>query len=158
MNRKTNINPRSTKWLARDDQIVADYFRDLGIHSLQQVLDMRVFDLMNMQGLNAIRVEEILICMYKWMNRNTDVDEAMCAGTMTQPFNYTSWRKEHKNLSVIKVKDLVLTPDINMRAIQHFYDAIRKAFFKSEEYSWREYRYRNRKEYLMSLKKNGEVM
>jgi hypothetical protein len=158
MNRKANINPCSTKWLARDDQIVADYFFDLGIRSLQQVLDMRVFDLMNMQGLNAIRVEEILICMYKWLNRNKDVDEAMRAGTMTQPFNYTLWRKEHKNLSVIKVEDLVLTPDINMRAIQHFYDAIRKAFFKSDEYSWREYKYRNRKEYLMSLKKNGEVM
>ena len=38
---------------------------------------MRVFDLMNMQGLNAVRVEEVIICLYKWLNRNTAIDEAI---------------------------------------------------------------------------------
>ncbi len=50
MNKKTNINPSSTKWLEKDDRVVADYFCDLGFRSLKQILDMRVFDLMNMQG------------------------------------------------------------------------------------------------------------
>lgn len=58
MNNKININPSSTKWLEKDDRVVADYFCDLGFRSLKQILDMRVFDLMNMQGLNAVRVEE----------------------------------------------------------------------------------------------------
>ena len=48
MNKKTNINPSSTKWLEKDDRVVADYFCDLGFRSLKQILDMRVFDLMNM--------------------------------------------------------------------------------------------------------------
>ena len=56
MNNKININPSSTKWLEKDDRVVADYFCDLGFRSLKQILDMRVFDLMNMQGLNAVRV------------------------------------------------------------------------------------------------------
>ena len=43
-----NINPSSTKWLEKDDRVVADYFCDLGFRSLKQILDMRVFDLMNM--------------------------------------------------------------------------------------------------------------
>lgn len=77
MNNKININPNSTKWLEKDDRVVADYFCDLGFRSLKQILDMRVFDLMNMQGLNAVRVEEVIICLYKWLNPNTAIDEAM---------------------------------------------------------------------------------
>ena len=77
MNNKTNINPSSTKWLEKDDRVVADYFCDLGFRSLKQILDMRVFDLMNMQGLNAVRVEEVIICLYKWLNPNTAIDEAI---------------------------------------------------------------------------------
>lgn len=77
MNNKININPSSTKWLEKDDRVVADYFCDLGFRSLKQILDMRVFDLMNMQGLNAVRVEEVIICLYKWLNSNTAIDEAI---------------------------------------------------------------------------------
>ena len=52
MNNKININPSSTKWLEKDDRVVADYFCDLGFRSLKHILDMRVFDLMN--ELNAL--------------------------------------------------------------------------------------------------------
>ena len=52
MNNKLNINPSSTKWLEKDDRVVADYFCDLGLRSLKQILDIRVFDLMN--ELNAL--------------------------------------------------------------------------------------------------------
>lgn len=52
MNNKISINPSSTKWLEKDDRVVADYFCDLGFRSLKQILDMRVFDLMN--ELNAL--------------------------------------------------------------------------------------------------------
>ena len=52
MNNKININPSSTKWLEKDDRVVADYFCDLGFRSLKQILDVRVFDLMN--ELNAL--------------------------------------------------------------------------------------------------------
>ena len=88
MNNKININPSSTKWLEKDDRVVADYFCDLGFRSLKQILDMRVFDLMNMQGLNAVRVEEVIICLYKWLNPNTAIDEAIYNGMMSQPFLY----------------------------------------------------------------------
>ena len=77
MNNKININPSSTKWLEKDDRVIADYFCDLGFRSLKQILDMRVFDLMNMQDLNAVRVEEVIICLYKWLNPNTAIDEAI---------------------------------------------------------------------------------
>ena len=41
MNKKININPSSTRWLEKDDRVVADYFCDLGFRSLKQILDMR---------------------------------------------------------------------------------------------------------------------
>lgn len=118
MNSKASVNPTSIKWLAEDKQIVADYFLDLGFLSRKEILDMRVFDLMNMQGLDAVRVEEIIICLYKWLNSNTEVDEAIYIGTMTRPFLYGPWRKKHRDLSEVKVSDLVLAPDINMQAIR----------------------------------------
>lgn len=93
MNNKININPSSTKWLEKDDRVVADYFCDLGFRSLKQILDMRVFDLMNMQGLNAVRVEEVIICLYKWLNPNTAIDEAML-GFVKEAFLMEKERQE----------------------------------------------------------------
>lgn len=43
MNKKININPSSTKWLEKDDRVVADYFCDLGCKCLLNrfILDTR---------------------------------------------------------------------------------------------------------------------
>ena len=63
MNNKININPSSTKWLEKDDRVVADYFCDLGFRSLKQILDMRVFDLMNERNalLNVYKRENEIV-------------------------------------------------------------------------------------------------
>lgn len=153
-----SIHPASTGWLTVDNICVARYFDGLGFNSLQEVLDMRVFDLMNMNRLDAIRVEEIITCLYQFLNPNTAEDEAMNIGAMSQHFDYSAWRKVHKDLSQVTVEDLVFTEDINLKAIQHFYNAIRKKFFKSDEYSWKSYKFRDKKEYLAALRKrNKEV-
>ena len=39
MNNKININPGSTKWLEKDDRVVADYFCELGFRSMKQMND-----------------------------------------------------------------------------------------------------------------------
>ena len=63
MNNKMNINPSSTKWLEKDDRVVADYFCDLGFRSLKQILDMRIFDLMNERNalLNVDKRENVVV-------------------------------------------------------------------------------------------------
>lgn len=157
MKDKLNIRPDSFAWLSENDKSIAYYFESLGFDNLKQILDMRVFDLMNMNGLNAIRVDEILRCLYLWLNPNPEIDKAMYIKALSQPFSYSAWRKVHRNLSDVTVGELVMTPDINLRALQHFYDAVRKAFFKSDEYTMREYRYRNRHEYQMHIRKRKEV-
>lgn len=80
----------------------------------------------------------------------------MYCGAMNQHFDYTGWRKIHRQLEKITVRDLVLTKDINLRAIQHFYDAIRKKFFKSREYDWCEYRYTNYQDYAEKRTAGGK--
>lgn len=42
MNNKININSSSTKWLEKDDRVVADYFCDLGFRSLKQMKSLKV--------------------------------------------------------------------------------------------------------------------
>ena len=147
MNNKYRICPESEEWLSRDDAFISGYFDGLGFRTLQDILDMRVFDLMNMRRIDPIRTEEIITALYHFLNPNMEVDEAMYQRVMIQPFDLSGWRKRHKDLSTVTVSDLVLTEDINLAAIQHFYDAIRKKFFKSDEYNWREYRYWNWKDY-----------
>ena len=119
-------------WQAVVNRTVANYFDSLGFEHLDQVLEMRVFDLLNMNLLDAVRVEEIIVCLYRSLNPNITVDEAMYCGAMNQCFDYTGWRKIHRQLEKITVRDLVLTENINLRAIQHFYDAIRKEVFQVE--------------------------
>ncbi len=156
MNVELNASVVIDDWQAVVNRTVANYFDSLGFEHLDQVLDMRVFDLLNMNLLDAVRVEEIIVCLYRSLNPNITVDEAMYCGAMNQRFDYTGWRKIHRQLEKITVRDLVLTKDINLRAIQHFYDAIRKKFFKSREYDWCEYRYTNYQDYAEKRTAGGK--
>ena len=83
-------------WQAVVNRTVANYFDSLGFEHMDQVLDMRVFDLLNMNLLDAVRVEEIIVCLYRSLNPNITVDEAMYCGAMNQCFDYTGWRKVHR--------------------------------------------------------------
>ena len=156
MNIQLNASVVIDDWQAVVNRTVANYFDSLGFEHVDQVLDMRVFDLLNMNLLDAVRVEEIIVCLYRDLNPNITVDEAMYCGAMNQCFDYTGWRKIHRQLEKITVRDLVLTKDINLRAIQHFYDAIRKKFFKSREYDWCEYRYTNYQDYAEKRTAGGK--
>lgn len=156
MKKKHRISSSPVRRFRDENQVIAGCFNDLGFDSLKQILDMRIFDLMNMNTLHAVRVEEIITCLYKNLNPNNAVDEAMYYGFMDQYFDYTSWRKIHRSLEKITVRELVMTEDINLKAIRHFYDSIRRKFFGSKEYDRREYRYADYKDYLKSRNQSAE--
>lgn len=98
MNVELNASVVIDDWQAVVNRTVANYFDSLGFEHLDQVLDMRVFDLLNMNLLDAVRVEEIIVCLYRSLNPNITVDEAMYCGAMNQRFDYTGWRKIHRQL------------------------------------------------------------
>ena len=96
MNVELNASVVIDDWQAVVNRTVANYFDSLGFEHLDQVLDMRVFDLLNMNLLDAVRVEEIIVCLYRSLNPNITEDEAMYCGAMNQRFDYTGWRKIHR--------------------------------------------------------------
>lgn len=76
-------------------------------------------------------------------NPNTIIDRGMEQREIDQYYPFSEWRKKHKDLSKVLVRDLVMAENINRKAILHFYDSILKAFYKSQEYNCREYRFQD---------------
>lgn len=150
---KCLIDPTSTTWLSEDGHEVATYFYNLGFSSLQEILEMRVFDLMNMNRINAIRAEEIITCLYSFLNQNKILDKAIDDWMMPQPINTFRWLAQFADTSRITVGDIVLTENMNLEALQDIYETIRQCFFDSDEYNWKEYRFRDKREYLEEVAK-----
>ena len=138
---KGNTSLRSRKWRDQDIRFVTKRFTDIGFEKTEEIMDLRVFDLLNMNRVDAETAREMILALYRFYNPNTMVDEAMEQQLMDQYFPFAEWRKKHRNLSVITVRELVMAEDINRKAILHFYNSIQRAFYKSKEYSSREYRY-----------------
>lgn len=144
MNMNTrNTSLKSRQWLDQDRHFVTNRFTDIGFERTEEIMELRVFDLLNMNRVDAETAKEMILALYRFYNPNTTVDEGMEQQLIDQYFPFTEWRKQHRDLSRITVKDLVMAEDINRKAILHFYNCIVKAFYKSKEYSSREYRYRD---------------
>ena len=110
---------------------------------------LRVYELLNMNRIDAEAARETIHMLYRVFNPNTLIDEGLEDGTIDQQFPFAIWRKKYPDLSVVTVRDLVMAPGINRRAIDRIYNRIIKAFFKSDEYNSREYRYLDYHDYLI---------
>lgn len=141
--KNTNTNLHSKHWQSNDTAYISERLSDIGFEDAGEILELRVFDLLNLNRIDAEAGKEIILALYRFYNPNTVVDEGMEMKAIDQYFPFTIWRKKHRDLSAITVRDLVMAEDINRKAILHFYNSILKAFYKSREYSCREYRYRD---------------
>jgi hypothetical protein len=154
MRNNLNINPRSEKWLPDDEFYIAHYFTNLGFSHLYELMPMRLYDLMNMNGINPIKAEEIIVSLYRYLKpEQYDADNSMRYGFVDQMFDYREWRRNHKALSAVTVQDIVCEDLINLEAIYDIIDAVKYAFFRSNEYNSRRYLFANRREYLTCLAK-----
>ena len=138
-----NTSLHSKHWQSYDTAFVSERLSDIGFEDTEEILTLRVFDLLNLNRIDAEAGKEIILALYRFYNPNTMVDEGMEQKAIDQYFPFALWRKKHRDLSRITVRDLVMAEDINRKAILHFYNSILKAFYKSREYSCREYRYRD---------------
>ncbi len=155
----TNINSVSlsdSRITGCDDYYTLRYIRSLDFSSVDEVLALRVFDLMNLSGISAEIAEEIMYILYKALNYNETVDFGMKYGSIKQPFDYAAFRENHKKHGEITVGDIVLANDMNEAALSHIFKITARAFYKSPEYSCRRYRYRDKEEYMRSLSKKTE--
>ena len=135
------IRLESKTWQQEDKMFVADRLLDVGIQSAEEIMELRVFDLLNLNRIDAGAAEEAIMVLYRLYNPNTSADVGMEDGTIDQNYSFKAWRRNHRDLSKVTVGELVMSENINGRAIARLFNRILKAFYKSNEYNSREYRF-----------------
>lgn len=139
----------SPKWRKIDEYKVATPFVDVGFRQVKDVVDLRVFDLLNISRINNNRAEEMLLCIYHLLQPDSRIDEGIYNDEIDQYFSYREWKKKHKPLSGVTVREILATEDLNESALLRIFDGVTAAFYKSDEYNSREYRYSS----LLELRK-----
>lgn len=158
MNNKLEISPISTEWLSEDDIDVSDYMIGLGFQHLSELMPMRVFDLLNLDRIDAIRAEEIVVCLYKYLHpENERRDKDIYLREIEQDFNFKAFLKGFASVGDVTVGDLVDAEDMNREALYTLIDSIKSAFWRSPEYDWHCYKFRNKLEYLTELNRRKKA-
>ena len=130
----------SKEWYGVDEDCVGCYFTELGFVRVGEILALRMFDLFNMDRIDNIRAWEMVRCLYHFLNEDSEMDQALEWKLADQYFPFAEWRKAHKAKEV-RVADLVMAADMNEKALQRLFGNITRAFYKSNEYSGRYYKY-----------------
>lgn len=145
----------SPKWRKVDEYKVANPFVDVGFRQVKDVVDLRVFDLLNISRINNNRAEEMLLCIYHILQPDRRIDEGIYNDEIDQYFSYREWKKKHQPLSGVTVREILATEDLNEDALLRIFDGVTAAFYKSDEYNSREYRYSNLSELRKAMKHKG---
>lgn len=145
----------SPKWRKVDEYKVANPFIDVGFREVKDVVDLRVFDLLNISRINNNRAEEMLLCIYHLLQPDRRIDEGIYNDEIDQYFSYREWKKKHQPLSGVTVREILTTEDLNEGALLRIFDGVTAAFYKSDEYNSREYRYSNLSELRKAMKHKG---
>lgn len=142
----------SPKWRKIDEYKVANPFVDVGFRQVKDVVDLRVFDLLNISRINNNRAEEMLLCIYHLLQPDSRIDEGIYNDEIDQYFSYREWKKKHQPLSGVTVREILTTEDLNEGALLRIFDGVTAAFYKSDEYNSREYRYSSLSELRKAMK------
>ncbi|MBR5931017.1 MAG: hypothetical protein IKZ95_03210 [Lachnospiraceae bacterium] len=138
-NRKIFLN--SAEWLGRDEAYACRPFIRAGFSNTEEILELRVFDMLNILGIDRIMAEEMMYALYRFFNENRQADDALYNGTIDQYFDFTAWRAENPDVPEVKVKDIVLADGMNFDALTWLFNRVVRKFWKSPEYDSRNYRY-----------------
>ena len=142
----------SPKWRKVDEYKVANPFVDVGFRQVKDVVDLRVFDLLNISRINNNRAEEMLLCIYHLLQPDRRIDEGIYNDEIDQYFSYREWKKKHQPLSGVTVREILTAEDLNEGALLRIFDGVTAAFYKSDEYNSREYRYSSLSELRKAMK------
>ncbi len=157
MNQNMNIHPCSTDWLSDEDIVISEYLYGMGFKSLDELMPMRIFDFLNLDRMDAIKAEEFIVCIYKYLHpQNEKLDREIYEGYVEQSFDCVGFLREIKPVN-LTIGVLVNAVGVNREAIYDMFDVIKSAFWHSKEYDWRRYRFANKKEYLYELKRRKQV-
>lgn len=152
MKKKMSLRFSTPEWRIVDEYEVADVFIDVGFRRVKDVVELRVFDLLNISRINNNRAEEMLLCIYHLLQPDRRIDEGIYNDEIDQYFSYREWKKKHQPLSRVTVREILATEDLNEDALLRIFDGVTAAFYKSDEYNSREYRYSNLSELRKAMK------
>lgn len=131
--------------------LLCKYFRK-AVLPAEPFVDLRVFDLLNICRINNNRAEEMLLCIYHLLQPDRRIDEGIYNDEIDQYFSYREWKKKHQPLSGVTVREILTTEDLNEGALLRIFDGVTAAFYKSDEYNSREYRYSSLSELRKAMK------
>ena len=152
MKKKMSLRFSTPEWRIVDEYEVADAFIDVGFRRVKDVVELRLFDLLNISRINNNRAEEMLLCIYHLLQPDRRVDECIYNDEIDQYFSYREWKKKHQPLSRVTVREILTTEDLNEGALLRIFDGVTAAFYKSDEFNSREYRYSNLSELRKAMK------
>ena len=121
----------SREWRSVDKDSIYVVFDMLGFKKVADVMQLRVFELLNLNRINNNRAEEMLLCIYRLLYSNKKLDDGIYNDEIDQYFSYREWKKTHKNLDQVTVSDILLTEGINQAALLRIFDGVTSAFYTS---------------------------
>lgn len=129
------------------------FFDEIGVTNVKQLLQLRIYDYLNLNHIDNNIAEEALICLYRFFYpEREDLDEMIRYNEMDQPVNLRRWKRSI-NCRDITVGDLLSKDLINEEALSSIFYFISQGFYRSGEYDWHEYRYYDYDDYLRQHKK-----
>lgn len=143
----TNIRLNARAWREQDEEHAGRPFIRAGFENTQEIMDLRIYDMLNICGIDRIMAEEMMYALYRFFNEDKQADDALYSGFLDQYFDYAAWRKAHPEPSQVLVKDIIMADGMNMEALCWLFGRIVSRFWRSPEYS-RNYRYWNYKELI----------
>ena len=140
-NTNMDINLESREWKKNDRDGAGRQFVFAGFTSTKQILELRIFDMLNILGIDRIRAEMMMFALYRFFKENRIMDEALHDRLTDQHFDFRGWHKKHHEAAKVKVQDIILADSINLYAMEDIFEWVVEEFWHSPEYNSREYRY-----------------
>lgn len=156
--RTTKGKTGSSGWIRSLDSNLSDILIYHGLEIPKDILPIRIFDLLNLYKIDAGRACSIVTSLYHFLNPNPAVDAALQYREISQPFSYQDWNRQHRETGKITVGDVVLTRDMNLKAAEHIFDRVCRAFHRSKEYDSRLYKYASAQEIQSCEEKGGKTV
>ena len=137
----TNVELDSWIWMDSDEDGAARPFIRAGFTNTEELMELRVFDMLNIFKIDRIMAEEMVYALYRFFNENKKADGALYAGIIDQYFDFAEWKGAHPDASKVLVKDIIMSAGVNLDAVTQLFDRVVRKFWRSPEYNSRQYRY-----------------
>lgn len=152
MKKLSKISLDSQEWMKVDEENSSQIFYDLGFRTVNEVLNIRVFDLFNLQDVDNNRAEEFLLTVFKYLYPDKTVNQNIYYNEKEQEPLYKKWSEKHPKFETVKVRDVLIQDGLEVGTMLCVFDYATQEFYKSNEYNNRKYRYTS---YSALKKKRG---